>query len=181
MTKKGVVLSFLSFGTGKYDYVIKTKEIFSFLPVINNSMTTGWSLLLPITSAILPSSTIITFCSSLGLKSYQCCCRHHSYHLSIQWRPLGHWNAVGHLLLYVVLCNDHFICIFFMNPWHAKRFHQYLIGGLIYWVVQSFFFAQSHPPLVSYICGQECLAIVYYVFCGVDCTIVYFLLQLHRS
>ena len=114
MIKKCVVLSLLSFGTGKYDCVIKTKEIFSFLPLINNSMTTGWSLLLLITSAILPSSTIVTFCSFLGLNSYQCFCRHHSYHLSIQWRPLGHWNAVGHLLFYVVLCNDHFVCILFV-------------------------------------------------------------------
>ena len=48
-----------SLGTLKYDWVIKTIEILSFLPLINNSVTTGLSLLLLIISAIMSSNTII--------------------------------------------------------------------------------------------------------------------------
>ena len=37
--KKWVVFSVNSFGTLKYDRVIKTREMFNFLPLINNSAT----------------------------------------------------------------------------------------------------------------------------------------------
>ena len=37
--KKWVVFSLTSFGALKYDCVIKTREMFSFLPLINNSVT----------------------------------------------------------------------------------------------------------------------------------------------
>ena len=39
--KKWVELSLTSFGTLKYDCVIKTRELLNFLPLINNSVTTG--------------------------------------------------------------------------------------------------------------------------------------------
>ena len=39
LRKKWVVFSLTSFGTLKYDWVIKTREIFKFLPLINNSVT----------------------------------------------------------------------------------------------------------------------------------------------
>ena len=45
----------------KYDCVIKAIEILSFLPLINNSVTTGLSFLLLIISAIISSKTINTF------------------------------------------------------------------------------------------------------------------------
>ena len=38
-TKKWEVFSLTSFGNLKYDWVIKTIEIFNFLPLINNSVT----------------------------------------------------------------------------------------------------------------------------------------------
>ena len=41
--KKWLVFSLTSFGTLKYDWVIKTREIFNFLPLINNSVTTEFS------------------------------------------------------------------------------------------------------------------------------------------
>ena len=56
--KKCVEFSLTSFGTVKYDCVIKTIEILSFLPLINNSAITGFSLLLLIISAIMSSSPI---------------------------------------------------------------------------------------------------------------------------
>ena len=45
------------FGTLKYDWVIKTIEILSFLPLINNSVTIGFNFLLLIISAIISSKT----------------------------------------------------------------------------------------------------------------------------
>ena len=44
--------------TLKYDCVIKTTEMFNFLSVMNNSVTTGFSFLLLIMSAIMSSKTI---------------------------------------------------------------------------------------------------------------------------
>ena len=56
--KKWVEFSLTSFGTLKYDCVIKTREMFNFLPLINNSVTTEFSFLLLIISAIRSSKTI---------------------------------------------------------------------------------------------------------------------------
>ena len=44
--KKCVEFNPTSSGTLKYDYVIKTIEILSFQPLINNSVTIGFNLLL---------------------------------------------------------------------------------------------------------------------------------------
>ena len=46
MIKKCVEFSLTSFDTLKYDWVIKKIEILSFLPLINNSVTTGLSFLM---------------------------------------------------------------------------------------------------------------------------------------
>ena len=59
--KKCIVLSLTSFGTLRYDRVIRSIEIFNFLTLINNSGTTGFSFLLFIRSAIISSKTINTF------------------------------------------------------------------------------------------------------------------------
>ena len=58
MMKKWLEFSLISFGTLRYDYVIKTKEMFSFLPVINNSIIIEFSFLLLMISAIISSKTI---------------------------------------------------------------------------------------------------------------------------
>ena len=58
--KKWVVCSLRSFGTLKYDCVIKIREIFNFLPLKNNSVTTEFSFVLLIIPAIISSKTIIT-------------------------------------------------------------------------------------------------------------------------
>ena len=58
MIKKWVVFSLTSCATLKYDCVIKIREIFNFLPLINNSITTGFNLLLRIISAMISSKTI---------------------------------------------------------------------------------------------------------------------------
>ena len=42
MIKKRVEFSLTSLGNLKYDYVTKTKEMFSFLPLINNSVLDYW-------------------------------------------------------------------------------------------------------------------------------------------
>ena len=56
--KKWVEFSLTSFGTLKYDCVIKTRELLNFLPLINNSVTTGFSFLLLIISATISWKTI---------------------------------------------------------------------------------------------------------------------------
>ena len=53
MINKCVEFNLTSLGTLKYDYVIKTREILIFLPLINTSVTTGLSFLLLIISAII--------------------------------------------------------------------------------------------------------------------------------
>ena len=41
--KKWVVFNLTSFGTLKYEWVIKTREVFNFLPLISNLVTTEFS------------------------------------------------------------------------------------------------------------------------------------------
>ena len=53
MITKCVEFSLTSFRTLKYDYTTKTIEMFNFLPLINNSVTTGLSFLLLAISAIM--------------------------------------------------------------------------------------------------------------------------------
>ena len=43
--KKWIEISLTSFGTLKYDCVTKAIEIFKFAPLINNSVTSGFSFL----------------------------------------------------------------------------------------------------------------------------------------
>ena len=61
--KKWLVFSLTSFGTLKYDCVIKTREIFNFLPLINYRS----SFLLWIIPAIISSKTINILFSLSGL------------------------------------------------------------------------------------------------------------------
>ena len=56
--KKWVEFSLTSFGTLKYDCVIKTNEMFNFLSLINNSVTIRLIFVLLIISAIMSSKTI---------------------------------------------------------------------------------------------------------------------------
>ena len=51
--KKCVEFSLTSFSSLKYECVIKTMEILSFLPLMNTSLTIGFSFLLLIISAII--------------------------------------------------------------------------------------------------------------------------------
>ena len=67
--KKSVVSSLTSFGTLKYDGVIKRIRILIFLLLKNSSVTTGWSFLLLIISAIISSKTINTLHFFPGLYS----------------------------------------------------------------------------------------------------------------
>ena len=53
----------------KYDYVIKIREMFSFLPVIDNSVSNGLRFLLLLVSAMISSKTINTLHFLLGLHS----------------------------------------------------------------------------------------------------------------
>ena len=63
MIKTWVKYNLTSFGTLKFDCVIKTKEIFSFLPLINNSVTIEFSFLLLIMSAIVLLKKMSILCS----------------------------------------------------------------------------------------------------------------------
>ena len=60
--KKCVELNLIFFGTAKYDWVIKTRDMFSFLPLINNLVTAELSFSLLIILAIISSSTINILC-----------------------------------------------------------------------------------------------------------------------
>ena len=69
MIEKWVEFSLTTFGILKYDSVIKTREMFNFLPLINNSVTNEFSFLLLIISAIILSKTINMFRSLSVLSS----------------------------------------------------------------------------------------------------------------
>ena len=65
--KKCVLLFLTSLGTLRYDCVIKIREIFNFLPLMNNYVTTEFNFLLLIISAIISSKTINILFSLSGL------------------------------------------------------------------------------------------------------------------
>ena len=67
----------------KQDYVTKKREMFSFLPLINNSVTIGLSLLLLSISAIVLSKQLIfwVFCLRCILQYFY---KYHLYHSNIQ-------------------------------------------------------------------------------------------------
>ena len=76
--KKCVEFNRTSFGTLKYDCVIKTIEILSFLPVINNSVTIGFNLLLSCPQSHHQKLLVLyIFLLDCNL---QCFCRHLAYH-----------------------------------------------------------------------------------------------------
>ena len=56
-----VVSSLTSFGTLKYDSVIKATEMLSFLPPVNNSVTTEFSFLFLIMSAIIINQDTLAY------------------------------------------------------------------------------------------------------------------------
>ena len=88
MIKKCVVFNLTFLGTLKDNCLIKTLEMFNFMPLINNSVTIGLSFLLLIISAIIWSNTINTFLLLLLLfyldSILQYFCKHLAYHLSIK-------------------------------------------------------------------------------------------------
>ena len=63
-----------SFGTLKYDCVIKTIEILSFLPLINNSVTIGFNFQQSYHQKLLILYVFLLDCN------LQCFCRHLAYH-----------------------------------------------------------------------------------------------------
>ena len=78
-----VEFSLILFGTAKKDCVIKTREIFSFLPLINNSVTIGLTFILLSISAIISSKRINILCSLFGCILHYFY-KYHPYHSSIQ-------------------------------------------------------------------------------------------------
>ena len=80
--KKYVVLSLTSFGTLKYDCVIKTTEIFNFLTLINNLFTILLSFLLLCISATMSSKTLKFFGFYLDC-ILQCFYKYYSYYSNI--------------------------------------------------------------------------------------------------
>ena len=75
------ILIFLD--TAKQDFVIKTREMFSFLLLINNVVTTRLSLLLLSISAIISSKRLMFYTFYLGC-NLQCFSKYHPYHLNIK-------------------------------------------------------------------------------------------------
>ena len=73
-----------SFGTLKYDYIIKTIEIINFLPLINNPVTTGFSFLLLIISAIISSKATNILWAFFQNYIFQYFYKHLPFHLNIQ-------------------------------------------------------------------------------------------------
>ena len=70
------------FGTLKLDFMIKTREMFSFPALTNNSVTIELSFLLLRISAIVSSKTMF-YLFYLGC-ILQCFCKYHPNHSSIQ-------------------------------------------------------------------------------------------------
>ena len=81
MIKKWVEFSLTSFGTLKYGWVIKTREMFNFVPLINNLVTIEFRFLLLIISAIISPKTIniLRSLSTLYLSIFY---KHFAYHLN---------------------------------------------------------------------------------------------------
>ena len=61
MIKKCVMISLTTFASLKYDYEIKAIEMFNFLPLIKNALTTGFSFSLLIISATISSKQLIFY------------------------------------------------------------------------------------------------------------------------
>ena len=107
-----------SFGTQKYDCVMKTKEIFNSLPLTKSSVTTGFYYWSSQRSYHQELSKVFIFFVPLLHFIFQCCCRHYSNYLSIPSKPLGLWNVLYqpfHAFLW-----DTDISIL-MNPFHTKN------------------------------------------------------------
>ena len=73
----------MCFGTAKLDCVIKAREMFNFLPVINNSVIIGLSSLLLCISVIISSKMVDILRFFLGC-ILQCFYKCYPYHPSIQ-------------------------------------------------------------------------------------------------
>ena len=83
MIKKLLELSLTSFETLKYDSVITTREMFNFLPLINNSVIIEFSFLLLIISVIISSKTI-NILRSLSVLYSSIFFKHLAYNLNTQ-------------------------------------------------------------------------------------------------
>ena len=83
--KKCVEFSLISFRIAKKDFTVKTREMFSFLPLMNYLVTTGLllSFLLLSISAIISSKTINVLCVLPGFYS-SIFFKYRPYHMSIQ-------------------------------------------------------------------------------------------------
>ena len=81
--KKWVEFSLTSFGTLNYDCVIKTIEIFNFVPPIKNSVTTGFIYLLLIRQQSYHQKLLMFYVFYLDC-IHQYFYKHIAYHLNIQ-------------------------------------------------------------------------------------------------
>ena len=74
------------FGTFKYGCVKKAREMFSFPPLINNSVTIWLTFLLLSISATISSKRLIIYVFYLGCSSQFFCkfCKYDPYNLTIQ-------------------------------------------------------------------------------------------------
>ena len=81
--KKYVVFSLSFLGSLKHDCVIKTIDMFNFLPLIKNSFTTGFSFLLLIISASYHQNLLILYISYMDciLQYFH---KYFPYHLNIE-------------------------------------------------------------------------------------------------
>ena len=80
---KWVEFSLISFGTLRYDCIMNTIEIFNFLPLIINSVTTGFSFLLLIIQQLYHQKLLIFYVFYLYC-ILQYFYKHLAYHLGIQ-------------------------------------------------------------------------------------------------
>ena len=80
--KKWVEFSLLSFGTLTFHCVVRTIEMFNFVPLRNNSVTTGFSFLLSIISSY--HQKLFIFCDFYLYCILQYFHKHVTYRFSIQ-------------------------------------------------------------------------------------------------
>ena len=77
--------------------------------------------------------------------NFQYCCRLFLYHFSIQWNPSDHWNVLDQTLNVFLWDTDNSILV---DPWHTKRYYQYLVDGFLDWVLDLLFLIQNLQLLV---------------------------------
>ena len=149
--KAWLEFSLTSFGTLKYDCVIKKIEMFNFLPLINNSITTGFRLLSLIISTIISSKTINILCflpiwySSIILYYFIIMLLISCISFECSVKTLESLKCFNPVLSLLLIKNWYF---FHMDLLHINIFDQYLADYFLNLIMHLFFQIQNLQLLI---------------------------------